>query len=83
MAAEQQQGGQGKVGQGVVSAVSKEPIRRQIVGWISRTVQRGRYVLIGLLVLGAAALVAYVTYSEINKSRAAASAVLAEAAQDA
>ncbi len=71
----QQQGAQGRA--------PAEPIRRRINAFLARSVQRFRFVLLGILIVGAAFFLGYIIYGEINKKLVSDSTAIAEAAQSA
>jgi TolA-binding protein len=72
---------QGVQQQGAQGHVSSEPIRRRISAFLTRSIQRFRFVLLGLLIVGAAFFLGYIIYGEINKKLVSDSTTLAEAAQ--
>jgi TolA-binding protein len=72
---------QGVQQQGAQGHAAAEPIRRRINAFLSRSVQRFRFVLLGILIAGAAFFLAYVVYGEINKKLVSDSTTIAEAAQ--
>jgi TolA-binding protein len=74
---------QGVQQQGAQGHAPSEPIRRRISAWLARSVQRFRFVLLGILVVGAAFFLGYIIYGEINKKLINDSTALAEAAQTA
>jgi len=78
MQPEQQQGGQAPQAR----QAPPEPFRRRLGNFLARTVNRFRFVLLGILIAAAAFLVGYFIYNEINKKLIRDSTVLSEGAQD-
>jgi TolA-binding protein len=72
---------QGVQQQGAQGHVPAEPMRRRISGFLARSVQRFRFVLLAILIAGAAFFVGYIVYGEISKKLMNDSAALSEAAQ--
>jgi TolA-binding protein len=75
MQAVQQHPGQGQ-------QAPKEPLRRRINDWLSRTVDRFRIALIVVIIAAAAFLVGYFVFTEVQKKVSYNSAVQAELVQD-
>jgi TolA-binding protein len=73
MQAVQQQGTQAPRG-------GTEPLRVRIRGALARSLQRFRVVFLAVVIAGAAFLVGYIVYMEVEKDRAGKAAALAEAA---